>query len=469
MPSPAPRLVVSSFDPRADLAVQALAQGPSRAELELTGDRDRPDLDLLIRVHGRQDRVRRVPGDPTMPLGIDPERFAGAVEALFGPDDPAAPIGADDAWLAGERILIVTNHPAHYRIPLFNRMAERVQAAGGAFRVLFQSAGYARRAWMRPAPMTFDHRVLRVIGIRLSTARHPFVPLNLAAEVRRFRPSIIASGGFSPVVSGRLARQALRAGIPFGLWSGETPATARTRAAGRREARSGLAERATFGLAYGALSREYLRELNPGLPVAIVRNTTVPPVASGAPLEPGAGPHLLTVADLSTPGKGIETLIRALAEITDRPWTLTVAGGGRGLAALRAEAEALGGRVRFTGAVPSNRIGGLFAGADVYAFPSRVDVFGLVLVEAMAHGLPVLTGRRPGAVADLCHHDGNAMVIEDDSPEAWRDALAHLLDDAALRERIGAAGRRTIERRWTIEHSADAFLAGLRLGRLTGP
>ena len=80
--------------------------------------------------------------------------------------------------------------------------------------------------------------------------------------------------------------------------------------------------------------------------------------------------------------------------------------------------------------------------------------------------MAVATTRAPGAVADLCVDGHNAMVLSSHQPEEWATALTRLVEDgAAPRESLRGEGQtRGIARRWTIDHAADAMLAGLRLG-----
>ena len=105
--------------------------------------------------------------------------------------------------------------------------------------------------------------------------------------------------------------------------------------------------------------------------------------------------------------------------------------------------------------------------AHAFLFPSREDVFGLALVEAMAAGLACATSRAPGAVADLCADDENALVVHSHDPRAWAHTIERLVSDDGLCRRLGSRGAKTIDARWTLDHAVDAMAAGLRLGLLT--
>ncbi len=125
------------------------------------------------------------------------------------------------------------------------------------------------------------------------------------------------------------------------------------------------------------------------------------------------------------------------------------------------EAAALPGlAVRFLGDVPDAALDGLYAQADVFALTSidhghSVEGFGLVYLEASAHGLPVVA-HRVGGVAEAVVDGETGFLISPDDPAALTEALGKLLTDAPLRHRMGDAGR-AWARRTTWTHAATAL------------
>ncbi|QBF30538.1 glycosyltransferase family 4 protein [Thalassococcus sp. S3] len=165
----------------------------------------------------------------------------------------------------------------------------------------------------------------------------------------------------------------------------------------------------------------------------------------GRPLDP---PLLLSVG-LQVPRKGHDVLLRALAQIQDRPWHAVIAGAAQDpdcaadLAALVRELE-LTDRVRFAGRVPDAELATLYSDASIFMLATRYEGYGLVFDEAMLHGLPIVTcdvGAVPDTVAK-----GAALLVPPEDPKAFAGALARLLDDPALARNMTnaseAAGRR---------------------------
>jgi hypothetical protein len=407
--------------------------------------RDAPDLGWFV-------------DSPDHPKGLRIGTLAELIDALRWRVDPPAPHGAPDEVLAGERIAVVTNHPTHYRVALWNAVAQRVEAVGGRFHVLFSKGrAAAGRPWLRHAEMGFEHAFLG------GPQRNPVVRSGWALDraLRAFEPTLLLSGGFSPADTGVAVRYARRRRVPFGVWSGDTYRQGTTHSRVRRLERTWILRRASFGLAYGWLAAEYLRSLAAGLPVVLGRNTT-PHLTKTAASPERATIEVLAVGQ-AIPRKGLDLAIDAFGLVADLPCRLTIAGGGSELDRLRVRAKGSD-RIRFLGPVESDRILERYRDADLFLFPSRSDVFGLVLVEAMGSGLATITSSAPGAVDDLCVSGRNSLILDNHDPHAWAEAIRRLIEDRGLRSQLGDRARDTILSRWTIEHSADAWIAAFRLG-----
>ena len=165
----------------------------------------------------------------------------------------------------------------------------------------------------------------------------------------------------------------------------------------------------------------------------------------------GEGPLLLTMARLE-PRKGIDQVIRALPELAARHPGLryAIASDGEDRVRLAGLARELGveERVRFLGFVDAGAKAALYAGADVFAMPTRrvgasVEGFGLVYLEAAWYGVPSVAGRDGGA-AEAVADGETGIVCEGDDPAAVAAALGRLLGDEALRRRMGMAAARRV-------------------------
>jgi UDP-glucose:(heptosyl)LPS alpha-1,3-glucosyltransferase len=208
---------------------------------------------------------------------------------------------------------------------------------------------------------------------------------------------------------------------------------------------------------YG-VARERLRVVPNGVDLALFhpRNRERDARAVRARLALGDGPLLLFVG-YELYWKGLGTLLEALRRMRRADARVLVAGRPvtpyiRALAARLG----LGDRVRFAG--PVGAVEACYAASDVFVLPTRYEAFGLVIAEAMASGLPVVTTRVAGAAERI--EDGvNGLLLDSPpDPATLATRLDALLDDAGLRERIGAAGRRTAEANWDLGSVTDRVI-----------
>jgi glycosyltransferase involved in cell wall biosynthesis len=171
---------------------------------------------------------------------------------------------------------------------------------------------------------------------------------------------------------------------------------------------------------------------------------------------PTGEPRILTVGRL-VEKKGHDTLIRAAAILRDRgvPFTLRIAGDGLEWPRLQrlVHSLSLGDRVIFLGPLTPAEVRAEYASASVFALACRTlangDRDGLpnVVLEAMTHGLPVVSTRQSG-IAEAVEHGSTGLVAEPEDPGALAAALECVLTDAGLAERLGTAARAAVRARF---------------------
>jgi phosphatidylinositol alpha-1,6-mannosyltransferase len=158
------------------------------------------------------------------------------------------------------------------------------------------------------------------------------------------------------------------------------------------------------------------------------------------------------------PRKNLETLLDVWTAVAPahRNARLLVAGGGVLLDELRRRTERLelAGSVVFTGYVPEADKADYFNLADVFFFPSAMEGFGLAVGEAMSSGLPVVASNR-GSIPELVVDGEGGFVSDPTDPARFAERLRLLLDDAALRRKLGQANAARIEERFRWDRCVD--------------
>ncbi len=322
----------------------------------------------------------------------------------------------------------------------------------------------ARQRWGRAAHLlnwnvrTFSRNVLKHVDLlRDSDAIHTFVGLSTPAELSALGVPLFASFAHREVPD-RLRDNLTQAGQL------------------RTERRLFQASRAVFAMSHEA-RRELLTAygLPPGLvhviPLGVDGEHFRPP-ETPRPRDPSKerpeGMRLLYVGPL-VGRKGVATLIEALPMMLESsvPVRLLVVGRGPEEPGLKALADRLGvaGRITFAGYVEEKDLVNKYQESDLFVFLSTREGFGLVLVEAMACGLPIVTTDvppMPEVVGDA------ALLVPPSDPEKLARAVVQIAGDEALRTRLAQEGRRLVEERYLWRRVALQTLEHYRKGRDAG-
>ena len=226
------------------------------------------------------------------------------------------------------------------------------------------------------------------------------------------------------------------------------------------------AKAATLPLFNSEYTRRRAERLHGEFPRAVIC-----PLATEADAPPDAPPNrqrpeVLIVGRITEREryKGHHELIEAwpavVAAVPDA--RLRVVGKGTGEQELKDLAAKTGvtGSILFDGFVPEEKLDSIYAGASVFAMPSRGEGFGLVYVEAMRHGLPVITCARE-AGAEVIREGETGFAVDLEKPGELADRLINLLRDPDLAERMGQAGRRHWANNYRFTHFQKRFIGFL--------
>ena len=195
--------------------------------------------------------------------------------------------------------------------------------------------------------------------------------------------------------------------------------------------------------------------------------TDLAPSPSAFPVKTGQKIIVLTVARIS-PRKGQLQVIRALQDLPSPQranleyWLVGSHSKENYDAALAAAAATTDFPVKFLGDIPDNKLDDIYRQADIFAMTSMphkhsVEGFGLVYLEAGAHGLPVVA-HEIGGVPEAVAHEKTGLLVQPGDAAGLTAAFARLISDPALRRRLGAAGRdRAIQHTW--RDSAESLFA----------
>jgi glycosyltransferase involved in cell wall biosynthesis len=374
-----------------------------------------------------------------------------------------------------KKILIVTNIPTPYRIPLFNQLDSQMRRAGLSLKVIFGARGYPRRRWkIDLADCRFEHEIL---PSRIYKFAHKektlFTYRGLLPAIKREKPAAVVVSGFS-LGSMKVWLYSLLSSLPYFIWSGDTPRTTSfsfTRGLQRKL----LIKRAKGFIAYGSKARDYLIALGADPRSVSISINTVDTeyfMSSSKQLREMADSrlrhdsqkHVLSVGDL-IPRKNMAGLLRIfkLIAATRADVVLDIVGDGPQRKWLESyvHENRLEPYVQFHGFQQKTSLAHYYAATDCFVFQTDFDIWGLVLNEAMAAGIPSIASINAGATHDLIKDGVTGFAMDFLDVQAVSNRIGWLLDNPDQARRIGDNARLFVEQNATLETSASSFIRAL--------
>lgn len=176
-------------------------------------------------------------------------------------------------------------------------------------------------------------------------------------------------------------------------------------------------------------------------------------------LDIDEAPALVMVARFM-PAKGHDVALRALALIADKRWTLVLAGSLDTAVAkemqLLAAQLGIADRIRFIG--HRDDVNNIYGCADILLAPSRREALSLTLLEAAAFGLPIVA-TDVGGIGEAVDDGKTGLLVPTEDPPALAQAIAALLDNTDLRNRMGQAGRQRYEQLFALQSMTRGTIA----------
>ncbi len=171
--------------------------------------------------------------------------------------------------------------------------------------------------------------------------------------------------------------------------------------------------------------------------------------------------RLLFVGNL-IPRKRLHVLLEVLGELRDAPWQLDIVGSldmdGGYVRRIRAQIEslALGSKTSLHGTLDGERLADRYRGAQMLVVPSSYEGFGIVYLEAMAFGLPVIAGAA-GASDEIVQHESTGYLVPPDDTFSLRLLLERVIGDRALLAELSIAAFETFSHHATWEQSMTSI------------
>ena len=301
-----------------------------------------------------------------------------------------------------------------------------------------------------------------------------WAPLSIFRDLAQFRPDVIFTTGFGLWTLCALLHKLVRGCAVIVLWDGCSAYSSFQISWPRRLFRRLMAPFIDFGVSNMREGVEYMRVV---LRVPEERLVAHPyQVADLDILDSTAGDHCLPekrrpvflFVGAINARKGWRYLLDAAALLVKQgvnQFSVVFVGAGEQEQELRSRIadEGLAQVAHYAGPVPYHQIASYYRESDVFVFPTTEDVWGLVLVEAMAFGLPVMCSKYAGA-REMVKHGENGFILDPRDAEAFASYMADFIHEPSLLSNFGARSRALMAPFTSIR--AAEVLAGVALGSL---
>ncbi|HRH65938.1 MAG TPA: glycosyltransferase family 4 protein [Bacteroidia bacterium] len=369
-----------------------------------------------------------------------------------------------------KKVIVVTNIPNPYRIPLFNEMWRLFNDRKVEFKVVFGAQKYARRKFVLDMnDCLFPYEFLNSGKLDFGDAEKiVFTYKGLLKTIQREQPDCIIINGFS-VGTLRLWLRSWIKKTPYIIWSGTVKSRGGKFSALRKFQRKLLLKKAAAFIAYGQKAREYLQDLGaPPERVFIARNTVDTKFFSEQTDSerkknlPDFRRVHFTYVGFIIRKKNLEQLLKAVrilaAQRTD--FVLDLIGDGLDKAYFEeyVSRHNLQNVVHFAGFVQKSNLPAWLAKSSCFVFPSNYDIWGLVVNEAMSAGLPCISSIHSGVTVDLVEDGRNGFAVDFSDEKLVAEKMKWILDHREASAEMGQQARKTVSEKASIHVSARGMV-----------
>ena len=374
------------------------------------------------------------------------------------------------------KIALITNIPSPSRIPLFQRLAEKIDIF-----IYFMASSERKRGWKPKVYQGFNYKILPdfAIGFQNKATQESFsfhTNPTLAFELLKRPYDVMIIGGFASLSAyvaflvSKIKRK------PVILWIGNTlqdePSTLRKIALPLIKV---LMRFSNAFVVYGTRSKEYVTSF--GIPedrVFTAINTgnvdffkAVSERLKGCKKSVKGQSKIKSKKVILYVGqfierKGLKQLVEAFSRLKreEKGVGLILVGDGPQRQELVTRCQGVE-DVHFTKIIQPEDLPLYYAIADVFVLPSLYDRFGIVVSEAMASGLPIIATEKVGASADIIRDGVNGYVVKDRDVDGLYEALRKILKDPQLSSWMGENSRRMIEKEFNLDKTAQGFIEAI--------
>lgn len=355
-------------------------------------------------------------------------------------------------------IVIISNIPAPYRVAFFEYLGEYLLQY--SFTIIYGARQQQNREWSIEQEKLHNSIFLKSKVIRLKRRyddKYIQIPYHLANELDRIVPDIVIGAEYNPV-SIKALQWCRRHHKKYISWTDGTLYSERNINLLQKLSRRYIIQKADAYLASSSKAREAQLAYGANEKKCFISSLTVDIDQYLIDGQKREGKELLFVGNLIQ-RKGIDLLLNALPYVAEE-YKLHIVGEGPEREALKAQMIALRleDKVIFHGFLQGDALKELYAESDIFILPTREDCFGLVILEAMCAGLPVISSKYADGAYDLIIEGETGYIVDPNQATQFGTVITKLLQDKQRMKAMGMAGKQQAEE-FRFEKTAKGFAA----------
>lgn len=367
-----------------------------------------------------------------------------------------------------KKVVLITNIPNPYRVPLFNRLNSLLKNDGICLKVIFGAAGYSRRLFkIREEQMLFDYTMLTDTPMTRGNdgEKTIFLYQGLIPELRKEKPDLIIVSGFSPATF-KVLFYKIASGTPYLIWNGSIEKPGKKIRSMTLIRQKLLCRFADGFISYGTIAAGYLQKLGADPKRIVIATNTVDTTFFREETQRHRKPRhepvtVFLVIGYLVPRKEMGDLLETvrLTALNRRDFRVDILGEGTAKGEMEdfIRKHHLDTIVNFHGFVQKENLPEWLAQSSALLFQTGYDIWGLVVNEAMAAGVTVLSSPNAGATHDLIKDGQNGFVVDFRNHAHAAKMLQWVMDHPEDTAEMGKRASEFIQKNASLENAAKRF------------
>lgn len=349
-----------------------------------------------------------------------------------------------------KKIIVLHNYITPVRNYYFNYLNDFFVKKGADFKVIFLSHSDKNRNWKEFNTLSFNYEVLKNFAIRVGSKDlfTFFINLNIADKLKKENPDIVICAGWDHFAAYYANYWCRKNNKKFILWSGSTAYEKSWRRTLFNPLVKYLVKRTQYFLAYGTRAKKYLEKLGgASKQIQILWNTcdlksfsTYAKNHKKSDLKRELSLEnkiVLLFNGQLIERKGVFELLESYKQLSQKHENLAliIIGKGQEQENMKQYIEENNlQNVQLLGHINYQELPKYYTLADVFILPSHEEVWGLVINEAMACGLPIVTNHAVGASVDLVKHGQNGYIMQKCTRQEISNGVEFILENNLIQK-----------------------------------